>query len=161
MRSRRTSQVPVGQPFGKAFAPLHHDDGVVEFGVEIQRFELVEQIGAGVVQQSVDVDVDHRRGAGPSCRMHPCQHERRRRHRPVDIHRRGNSLGQHRFSSTERTGEHHDVAGAQLAAQPRPERDGVFDTRQRRDAGLRLSHGAGPDRATADSALRICSGWPA
>ena len=147
-----------GQPFGKALAPLHHDDGIVEFGVEIQGFELVEQIGDGVLQQSVNVDMDHRRGAGPSCRMHPREHERRRGDRPVDVHCRGNTLGQHRFSSPERAGEHDDVAGTQLAAQPRPERDGVFDTRQRGDARLRLNHGARPDRATADSAPRTCPG---
>jgi len=71
-----------------------------------------------VIQQSVEVDMDHRRSAGPSCGMHPREHERRRRDGPVDIHRRGNPFGQHRFSSTERPGEHHHVAGAQLAAKP-------------------------------------------
>jgi len=57
--------VPVGQPLDQAFTPLHHHDGVIELGVEIQGFELVEQVGAGVVQQSVDVDVDHRRSRRP------------------------------------------------------------------------------------------------
>ena len=109
-------------------------------------------VTAGVVQQSVDVDVDHGRGTGASRRMDPSQHERRRGHRPVDVHRRRNSPGQHSFSRTEWTGEHHDIAGAQPAAQQRTQRHGVIDIRQRRDAGLAFSHDAGPDRANGDSA---------
>ena len=85
-------------------------------------------------------------------RMHAGQHERRRHHRPVDIHRLGDSLGQHRLSRTQRAGQHHHVTGAQLSAQ--------LGARARwcprRWAAPRcpiepLSHGAGPVRATGAS----------
>ena len=144
--------MPVGQSFGETFAPLHHDDGIVEFGIEVQTLQLVEQVGAGVVEQAVDVDVNHRRSTGPLRRMHPRQHECRRGHRPVDIHRCGNSFGQHSFSGTKRAGEYDDIAGSQLAAQLRTQCDSVFDIRQCRDARPAVNHGAGPVRATAGSA---------
>ena len=67
-------EVALGESFGQALAPLHDDDRVGQFGVQVQRVQLTQQVGRVAVQQPVDVDVDHRRGTGPSWRMHPRQH---------------------------------------------------------------------------------------
>ena len=101
-RSSRMSRWLLGEPLGEPFSPLDDHDGVVEVGVEVQRVEFAEQVGGCVVEQPVHVDVDHRRGARPARRMHPGQHERRRGDRALDIHRLGDSLGQHGFSRTQR-----------------------------------------------------------
>ena len=115
----------LGEALGQTLPPLDHDDRVGEIGVEVQRVEFAEQIAA-VVEQPVDVHVHQGRRPGAAGRMHPRQHVGGRGDRTIDIHGRRNTLGEHRLSRTERTGEHHHVPRAQLRTQARAERGGVL-----------------------------------
>ena len=48
-RSQTNVEVPLGESFGQSLTPLHHDDRVVKFGVEIQRVELAQQVGVAAL----------------------------------------------------------------------------------------------------------------
>ena len=116
----------VGEAFREALPPFDHHHRVVQIRVEVQRVEFGEQVGAGMIEQAVDVDVQEGRRARPPRPMQSGQHEGRRRHRPLDVHRLRDSLGQHGLSRTQRARQHYHVARAQVGAESRTERDGVL-----------------------------------
>ena len=104
-RARSAPRAGLGEPLGQALAPLDDGDRVVERGVEVEVVEL------GDAAEPVGVDV-HQRRAVAQRRVHPGDHERRRRDVAAHAEAGAEPLGERRLAGAELAGEHHQVAGA-------------------------------------------------
>ena len=87
----------VGQPLGDPLAPLDHGDRLVERGVEVEVVEL------GDAAEPVGVDVHQRRPVAER-RVHPRDHERRRRDVAAHAEPGAEPLGERRLAGAELAG---------------------------------------------------------
>ncbi len=105
----------VGQPLGQPLTPLHHGDGLVQGGVEVEVVEL------GDAADPVGVDVDQRRAVGQRG-MDARDHERRRGDVATDPEPCAESLGERRLARTQPARQHHHIAGPEDPGQCGAER---------------------------------------
>ena len=94
----------VAEPVDHAAAPLDDDRRTVEVDVEV--------VQLGGRSEPVGVHVHERRPADER-RVGAREHERRALHRPAHLEPAGDAACQRRLAGAERTGEPHEVAGAQ------------------------------------------------